>query len=97
MATDVRAFGSVFTATGVDEFKKKAAPVLATVRGARPASKQDIAMSGNIAYVAFLVDTDRQLAAGAPVQTARIRWTVVFERRNSRWVVTHFHLSPEPQ
>lgn len=96
MASDVRAFGSNFTATGVEEFRRKGAPALAMVRGARPVSKQDVAMSGNIAYVAFLVDTDRQVPPQAQPATTRMRWTVVFERRNSRWVITHFHLSPEP-
>lgn len=96
MADDVKAFGSNYTASGVAEFRRKAAPALAMVRGVRPASKQDVAMSGNIAYVAFLVDTDRQTTADAAVMTAKIRWTVVFERRSNRWVVTHFHLSPDP-
>jgi ketosteroid isomerase-like protein len=96
MAPDVKAFGSSFSADGIDEFRRKGAPALSMVRGARPASKQDVAMSGNIAYVAFLVDTDRQSAANAPTTTTRMRWTIVFERRSSRWVVTHFHLSPEP-
>jgi ketosteroid isomerase-like protein len=96
MASDVRAFGSSFTATGVDEFRRKGAPALAMVRGARPAGKQDVAMSGNIAYVAFLVDTERQMSAGAAPVTVRVRWTVIFERRNSKWVVTHFHLSNDP-
>jgi ketosteroid isomerase-like protein len=96
MASDVVAFGSNYTAAGVEDFRRKGAPALAMVRGARPASKQDVAMSGNIAYVAFLVDTDRQPPGGGAITSTRVRWTLIFERRNSRWVITHFHLSTDP-
>jgi uncharacterized protein (TIGR02246 family) len=94
MTPDVRAFGSSYTANGLEEFRRKAAPVIAAIRGVRTVTKQDVTMSGNVAWVAFTTDTDRD--AGTSVQTSRVRWSIVFERRNNQWRIAHFHLSTDP-
>jgi uncharacterized protein (TIGR02246 family) len=94
MTPDVRAFGSSYTANGLEEFTREAAPALAAVRGVRTLTKQDVTMSGNVAWVAFTTDTERDTGTG--VQTNRVRWSIVFERRNNQWRIAHFHLSPDP-
>jgi ketosteroid isomerase-like protein len=95
MANEVVAFGSVFNARGVAEVRQKAGAAVKSVKGARPVEKPDVTMSGNLAFAAFRTDVERD-AAGGPA-TVRLRWTVVFQKTNSRWVVTHFHVSPEPK
>jgi ketosteroid isomerase-like protein len=95
MANEVQAFGSTFNATGLEEWRTKAAPALAPVRGARVAGRQDVTMSGNLAYVAFVTDVQRESSTG--VVTEQARWTVVFQKSNNRWLVVHYHLSPNPR
>jgi ketosteroid isomerase-like protein len=95
MAPDLVAYGSIYNAVGPDDLRVKSAGALAPVRGARTATKQDITMSGNVAWVAFMLDTDKQ--TGAEVSTTRARWTVVFEKRSNRWMIAHFHVSPDPE
>lgn len=94
MANELQAFGSTFNAVSLDEFRTKAADTLRGIRGVKPASQQDVTMSGNLAYVGFFTDVQREAPGG--VVMARSRWTVVFQKMNNRWVVVHYHLSPDP-
>jgi ketosteroid isomerase-like protein len=92
MAPDVVGYGSVYDANGLAEFKARAAAPLSTVRAARLVGRQDVTMSGNLAFVAFMTDVDREGSA----QAVRQRWTLVLQKRDARWVIAHYHLSPDP-
>ena len=94
MATELQAYGSTFNATSLQDWRNKVSNTLTSVRGVRVVGKQDVTMSGNLAYVAFLTDVQREAPAG--VTTGRARWSVVFQKSNNRWVVVHYHVSPDP-
>lgn len=94
MADDVQAYGSAFNISNLADFKTASEKVLATIIDARPASKQDVTLSGNLAYVNFLMDVQMKTDQGP--RTGRTRWTVVFRKQNNKWAVTHFHVSRDP-
>jgi ketosteroid isomerase-like protein len=95
MANEVVAFGSIFDARGLAEVKQKAGPALNGIKGARPLEKPDVTMSGNLAFAAFRTDVEKDATVGA--SSVRLRWTIVLQKASNRWVVTHFHVSPDPE
>lgn len=94
MAQDVQGFGSLGTVNGLAEFAKAAPALLEGVRDVRVLGRQDVTMSGNLAYVAFVNEVQRTGRPGA--ENVRQRWTVVLQRRDDRWQIVHYHVSPLP-
>jgi ketosteroid isomerase-like protein len=94
MMPDIVAFGSTFNASNAAEVAAKAAPTVKGIKSALPLEKPNVTMSGNLAFATFRTDVHREGAAGA--ETRRLRWTVVFQKANDRWLVSHFHTSSEP-
>ena len=55
----------------------------------------DIRVFGDVAVLAHDVETDVEL--GGTRETVHERETIVFERREGRWLAVHEHLSPRPE
>ena len=94
MHDDVQGFGSSFNAANLAELKQHSDRVLSTIISAKLAGKQDVTLSGNLAYVNYVMDVEMKTDQGP--RPGRTRWTVIFRKMNNRWAVTHFHVSRDP-
>jgi ketosteroid isomerase-like protein len=94
MHDDVQGFGSSFNAANLAELREHSDRVLATIISAKLASKQDVTLSGNLAYVNYVMDVQMKTDQGP--RAGRTRWTVIFRKMNNKWAVTHFHVSRDP-
>jgi ketosteroid isomerase-like protein len=83
--------------TGWSDYEKGVVGVLAQHEYIKLSPGDDLAIhrQGNLAWTTSTLNTDVKLKNG-PRMTDPIRWTAIWEKRGSKWLMVHEHVSMIP-